>query len=153
MDLKEPDIHVLDGWMAATKSTPSMHHPRRWNVTTSIVGLKNGHIRTNLTQNGEPQIYSWERRRRSRSDILELLKYSTHISCSQYSSLLFMCCVCSNINWTELLICFQYVIKILFFKRNITFFFLFQPNHSLLKLCLCHHNWALFFCVVHFGRL
>ena len=25
-------------------------HPRRWNVTTLMVGLKNGHIRKNLTQ-------------------------------------------------------------------------------------------------------
>ena len=39
-------------------------HPRRWNVTASMVGLKNGHIRKNLTQNGEPQYYSWECRRR-----------------------------------------------------------------------------------------
>ena len=31
--------------MPATK-TPSMHHVRRWNMTTSMVGLeKNGHIR------------------------------------------------------------------------------------------------------------
>ena len=37
----------------------SMHHPRRRNVTTSMVGFKNGHIRKNLTQNGEPQRYSW----------------------------------------------------------------------------------------------
>ena len=29
---------------------PSMHHPRRRNVTTLMVGLKNGHIRKNLTQ-------------------------------------------------------------------------------------------------------
>ena len=25
---------------AGNKNTPSMHHPRRWNVTTSMVGLK-----------------------------------------------------------------------------------------------------------------
>ena len=35
---------------AGNKSTPSMHHPRRRNVTTLMVGLKNGHIRKNLTQ-------------------------------------------------------------------------------------------------------
>ena len=29
----------------SNKNTPSMHHPGRWNVTTSMVGLKNGHIR------------------------------------------------------------------------------------------------------------
>ena len=39
-------------------------HQRRWNVTTSVVGLDNGHIHKNLTQNGEPQTYSWECRRR-----------------------------------------------------------------------------------------
>ena len=42
---------------ASNKNTSSMHHPRRRNVTTSVVGLKNGHIRKNLTQNGEPQRY------------------------------------------------------------------------------------------------
>ena len=35
---------------AGNKNTPSTHHPRRWNVTTLMVGLKNGHIRKNLTQ-------------------------------------------------------------------------------------------------------
>ena len=43
-----------------------MHHPWRRNVTTSMVGLKNGHIRKNLTKNREPQSYSWEHRRRKR---------------------------------------------------------------------------------------
>ena len=41
-----------------------MHHPQRWNVTTSIFGLKNGHMRKYFTQNGWPQRYSWEGRRR-----------------------------------------------------------------------------------------
>ena len=35
---------------ASNKNTPSTHHPRRRNVTTLMVGLKNGHIRKNLTQ-------------------------------------------------------------------------------------------------------
>ena len=35
---------------AGNKNTPSMHHPWRQNVTTLMVGLKNGHIRKNLTQ-------------------------------------------------------------------------------------------------------
>ena len=48
-DSKDLDAHVLDGWMPATK-TLSTHHPRRRNVTTLMVGLKNGHIRKNLTQ-------------------------------------------------------------------------------------------------------
>ena len=51
---------------ASNKNTPSMHHPQRQNVTTSMVGLKNSHIDKNLTQNGEPQESSWERRRRRR---------------------------------------------------------------------------------------
>ena len=55
---------------AGNKNALSMHHPRRRKVTTSMVGLKkqankqNGRLRKNLTQNGEPQIYSWECRRR-----------------------------------------------------------------------------------------
>ena len=36
---------------AGNKNTPSLHQ----NVTTSMVGLKSGHIRKNLTQNGEPR--------------------------------------------------------------------------------------------------
>ena len=34
-------------------------HPRRRNVTTSMVKLKNSHICKNLTQKGEPQRSSW----------------------------------------------------------------------------------------------
>ena len=34
-------------------------HPRRRNVTTSMVRLKNSHIGKNLTQHGKPQRYSW----------------------------------------------------------------------------------------------
>ena len=36
-----------------------VNNPRRRNVTTSMVGLGNGHIRKNLTKNGEPQRSSW----------------------------------------------------------------------------------------------
>ena len=35
-----------------------MKHPQRRNVTTAMAGLKNGHIRKNLTH-GEPQRKSW----------------------------------------------------------------------------------------------
>ena len=59
----DPDSHVLDGRMPATK-TPSTHHPRRRNVTISMVGLTNSSIRKNLTTNGEPRRYSRVRRRR-----------------------------------------------------------------------------------------
>ena len=41
------------------KKTPNMHHPQRQNVSTSMVGLKNGHMRKDPTPNGEPQRYSW----------------------------------------------------------------------------------------------
>ena len=51
-DSKDP---VLDGWMPSTKNTLRMHHQRRRNVTTKIVGLRNGHKRENLTKNGGPQ--------------------------------------------------------------------------------------------------
>ena len=43
----------------SNKNTPSMHHPQRRNVTTSVVGLKNDHMHKNLTQNCEPQRSSW----------------------------------------------------------------------------------------------
>ena len=56
--------HSCSRWVnASNKNTPSMHHPWRWNVTTSIVGLKKGHICKNLTKNGESQKRSWEHRR------------------------------------------------------------------------------------------
>ena len=35
--------------------------PRRWNMTTSMVGLKNGHM-TKISPKNEPHRYSWERR-------------------------------------------------------------------------------------------
>ena len=62
MDSKDPDIHAPDG----NKNTPSMHHPRRRNVTTTMVGLKDGHIRKISPTNGEPHGYSWIRRKRRR---------------------------------------------------------------------------------------
>ena len=46
---------------AGNKNTPSMHHPRRLNVTNSMVGLKKRTFTygKNLIQNDEPQTYSW----------------------------------------------------------------------------------------------
>ena len=49
---------------AGNKNTHSMHYPRRWNVTTSMVGLKKGHIRKSLTPNGEPQLGNTEEEER-----------------------------------------------------------------------------------------
>ena len=61
---------------AGNKNTPSMHHPRRWNVTTSMIGLKNCQICKNLTlKNGEPQRSSWESRRRR--SFLQMIKAVT----------------------------------------------------------------------------
>ena len=37
---KDPDIHVLDGWMQATKTHPAIINPRRWIRTTLMAGLK-----------------------------------------------------------------------------------------------------------------
>ena len=54
-------------WLnAGNKYTPSMHHPRRRNVTTWMVGLKkNGHIRKNLTQKMvNPRDIAGERRKK-----------------------------------------------------------------------------------------
>ena len=45
------------------KQKPSMHHPRRLKVATSMVGLKTN-AKISHTQIGEPQRYSWEYRRR-----------------------------------------------------------------------------------------
>ena len=69
--LKRP-WHSCPRWVnAGNKNTPSIHHPRKRNVTTSMVGLKKTppkRLHTqNLTQNGEPQSCSWERKRRRRS--------------------------------------------------------------------------------------
>ena len=67
-DSKDLDIHVLDGWMPATK-TPSMHHPWKWNMTTSMIGLKK-QSKKKFTQNSEPKDIAGEcRRRRSVPDI------------------------------------------------------------------------------------
>ena len=71
IDSKDPDIHIPDGWMPATKNKPCMLHPRRQSVTTSLVWFKKkkkkkGHVCKNLTQNGEPQKYGWESRKRRR---------------------------------------------------------------------------------------
>ena len=44
-------------------------HPQRRDVATSMVGLINGHIRANLTQNSKPHRYSWrtqKKKKRSR---------------------------------------------------------------------------------------
>ena len=60
-DSKDPDIHVLDGWMPATKTHPActIHEDGMWLPQWLDEKKTNGHICKNLTQNGEPQRYSW----------------------------------------------------------------------------------------------
>ena len=70
---------------ASNKNTPSMHHSRRGNVTTSMVGLKFGHICKSLTKNGEPQIYSWGTQKKKRNT-----SFSKSTSFPTFSSLLFL---------------------------------------------------------------
>ena len=53
----------MDSKDAVSKNTPSMHHPQRQNVSTSMAELGNGHIHKHLTPNGEPQRYSWGRKK------------------------------------------------------------------------------------------
>ena len=79
--------------MPATKA-PSMHHPRGRNVTTFMVGLRNDHIRKNLTPNGEPQRYSWETEKeegvalgyRRRSPLCQGSVLSVYIACSSFAN-------------------------------------------------------------------
>ena len=78
MDSIDPDIHVLDGWRTGSKNTPSMHHQQTQNVTTSIGVAKNGHVRKNLTENGDSQRYSWEHGRRRRK--LAFSAYETYVA-------------------------------------------------------------------------
>ena len=65
-DSKERDIHVLDRWMPATK-TSSMHHPWRQNMATSMIGLNQtkSHIHINPTKNDDTQRSCWEWKRRT----------------------------------------------------------------------------------------
>ena len=53
---------------AGNKNTFSMHQPRKRNVTTSVVGLENGHIRKHLAKIGEPQRYSWEKQKKDKEE-------------------------------------------------------------------------------------
>ena len=63
-------VPTCSRWVnAGNKNTPSKHHPQRRNLTTSISGLQNGHICTNFTQKDKPQRYSWEHRRRRKSQL------------------------------------------------------------------------------------
>ena len=61
---------------AGNKNTPSMHHPWRRNVTTLMVGLKNGHIRKKShPKMVNPRDIAGERRRRRRNVVRLLFFY------------------------------------------------------------------------------
>ena len=66
MDSKDPDIHVLDRWIPATKThlACTIHEDGMW--LPEWLDLKNCHMWKDLTQNGVPQRSSWECRRRRR---------------------------------------------------------------------------------------
>ena len=65
------------------KNTPSMLHPRRQNVTTSMIGLKRNrsHTQQLSTQNGEPQRCSWERRKRRKPRVFRFGGYQDGCRC------------------------------------------------------------------------
>ena len=67
MDSKDPDVHVLDGWIPATKTHPActIHEDGMWlpqwlHKSKDKTKQRKGHIGKNLTQNGEPQRCSWK---------------------------------------------------------------------------------------------
>ena len=66
-DSKDPDVHILDGWMPATKNTPSTHHPWRRNETTLMVGLKKrSRMQKSHPKMVNPRDIAGERRKRKR---------------------------------------------------------------------------------------
>ena len=72
-------VHQMNKSQQHTKFNPHLlntFYPQRWNVATSMVGLKKTnkrHRRKNLTQNGEPQRYNQEcRRKRRRGTLYEI---------------------------------------------------------------------------------
>ena len=80
---------------AGNKNTPSMHHPRRRNVATSIAGLINlSHTQKSHPKNDETQRYSWERRRRSLSVCLSVCLF---VSLSVYASVSVCVCACVSL--------------------------------------------------------
>ena len=54
-------LSPCDGMIVCTDQTSvyNLIHPRKRNVTTSMVGLKKDYLRNNPTQNGESQRSSW----------------------------------------------------------------------------------------------
>ena len=71
---------------AGNKNAPSMYHPRRRHVTTSMDGLKNGHISKNLTKNGEPQRYIWGNTEEQNWDSVR--RFPVHSRCIMYIQIL-----------------------------------------------------------------
>ena len=86
-------------------------HPRRRNLTTSMVGLKkkqqqkNGHIRKNLIQSGEPQRSSWGTQKKKKKPRIVYPKITN------WSLLLLFALDCKNLN------CVQRI-----FNKSLSFF-------------------------------
>ena len=49
-----------------TQRDQNTAHPRRRNVTTSIIGLRNGQICKHLIRDGEPPRYSWRTQKKKK---------------------------------------------------------------------------------------
>ena len=52
-------LKILIQMNAGNKLTFSMHHPQRWNVTTSMVGLKDGHMCKHSSKMVNPRDIAW----------------------------------------------------------------------------------------------
>ena len=65
------------------------NYPQRWNVTTSMVGLENGHIHKYPTQSGEPQRYRWDDRRRNQQLKIGKQNLQSFLTCCFASNNLF----------------------------------------------------------------
>ena len=91
-DSKDPDVHVLDGWMPATKTHPACtaHEDGMWVpqwLDLKKKKKKNGHIRKKLTQNGEPQRSSWGTPKKKKKKICEIASTTGTPTSTQLSEL------------------------------------------------------------------
>ena len=76
-------------------------YPQRQNVTTSMVGCRNGHICKNLTQSGEPQRYSWGTQKQKKKKELTALGFLLVLQHPPLFHLLMVSvivnkCICTN---------------------------------------------------------
>ena len=71
--------------------TSEYNYPQRRNVTTSVVGLKNGHRRKNITRNCEPQRYSWEMQKKKKHNCKSKGKFHQILITSPFVNQLSTC--------------------------------------------------------------